>query len=275
MPGFLYFLNNVQATPRKEELAALGLAHAFSKVPQMPSPPLVSGFACGEIQGLSGMILFDPERVEPGRAGFFPDRQTWIQLPGSEGKVFVGVDNSQIPTPGELQRVNMLPGSPVELGDERTWIVPIARSWSECDERLVWSDEVPRSMTVLPDGRWGPGEVVPRYRELWEIGDLYCSLCLGDPSEEQKRKINEYGSFSAAAIVLAVNYLVGPAECSLLRILDTHNALQILDALIQRADLRELAQKKRRQAVATEVASSPSSAGPADSTAVIAPPTSI
>ena len=269
MPGFLYFLNNAATPPRKEELGPLGLAHAFSKVPEFAG---VSGFHCGEIKGLNGIILFDSERVEPGRASFLADRQTWMELPGANGKIFVGVDNQALPTPGDLQRVNMLPGTPVELGDERIWIVPIARSWKDGGERVEWDDQLPRAVKVLPDGRWGAGQVVPRYRELWEIGDIYVSVVTGSATKEEVERLEHYGVFSAAAIILSANYLVGPAECSLLGLLNTQNAFELLDALIQRRDMDELAQKKMTQLAATAQASLPSSAGREDSTQVTAPP---
>jgi hypothetical protein len=167
----------------------------------------------------------------------------------------------------------MLAGTPVELGDERVWIVPIARSWKEDESTVKWNDELPFSVKVLPDGRWEAGQVVPRYRELWEIGDLYVSVVIGGATPEEAARLEQYGSFSAAAIILSANYLVGPAECSLLGLLNTQNAFQVLDALIQRAQMEELGQKKMTQRAAAEQVSLASSAGPGVSTEVTPPPT--
>lgn len=275
MPGFLYFLNNATEAPRKEDLGKLGLAHAFS---QAPAAAGVSGFACGDVRGLNGVILFDPERIDSGRAAFHAGQQTWLEVPAlrpDSPRLFCGMYNDAPPSPGDLQRPSMLPGTAAELGDGKTWIVPIARSWGADDEHVLWTRELPRRVRILPDGGWGPGEVVPAFRDLWEIDDLYYSVIRGGATDEQITKLNSYGLYSAAAIVLAANYLVGPAECSLLGLLDTQNARQILDLLIQRQEMEDLFQKKMTLLSVAAADSTLSCDGQKDSLPITTPPDSI
>lgn len=252
MPAFLYFLPNCTTPPSKEELAKLGLAYAFTRTPAVN--PVSNVF------GQNGAVAFDPERIDSGRAAFRADQQEWLPIPGSQ--CHVGVDKSDKPSPGDLQRLTMLPGRAVELGDEQLWQVPFARSWGEGG----WSDELPASVSVLPDGRWKNGETVPRYQELWQIASDYVSFILGGASEQEEARLQGYGLFSAGTLALQANYLVGPAECSLLRLWNKHNAQSVLDALVQRDQMEALLQKKMKEAGSGEAITSPSSAGPAAST---------
>lgn len=258
MPAFLYFLPNQSMPPTKEDLAQRGLAYAFSRLPAVN--PVSNVF------GQNGAIAFDPERIDAGRAAYRADQQDWLPIPGSD--CHVGVERAARPTPGDLQRVTMLPGRTVELGDELLWQAPIARSWSESG----WSEELPQCVSILPDGRWQSGDTVPKYRALWQIASDYIAFIMGVATPEEEGRIRTHGLFTAATIALQANYLVGPCECSLLQLWNHRTAQNVLDAMVQRDQLIELLQKKTKQLGSAVLNSSASSAGPEASTEPTPPP---
>ena len=253
MPGFLYFVPDLAQTPDKGLLKELGLDYAFAR---QPTP-------AGVVNGpdkKSGQLLFDPDKVASGRAQYQPACQRWQKWKTAKGReVYVGIETGSEPGPGDLQRPSMITGTAVELADESVWIVPIARDWSLDEEgKLRYAIVLPQSAALDESGQWSEGEVLPRYRRLWEINLDYYHVVRRVADEEATARV-ERSLLDMAAECLAANYRVQSAECSLLGLLSFVHAKRVLDGLIQRDALEEVLQKKMaagREASATSASSS-------------------
>ena len=92
MAGCVYYLPD-QESLTLDEARSSGWAYALEG-PEI----LARGVARGPDGAGRGLVLADPKRVEPGRIGYYGDRQTWRSYPGRPG-VFVGLDRERPPTP--------------------------------------------------------------------------------------------------------------------------------------------------------------------------------
>src|SRR5690349_6613963 len=117
MPGFLYFIPGVSAITSVSQLAEWGIAHAF-EVPGRKTPQPSAG-----PDNQSGLLLTDPDRVDPGRASYAPKRQIWRRH--AKG-YYVGMEKDVRLTPADLRRRKVIQGSkPLQLGDDQTWEIPV------------------------------------------------------------------------------------------------------------------------------------------------------
>lgn len=201
----------------------LGLGYAFES----------GGPACLEAHkgpdGGHGCIFVFPDAAGDHPPIHVTDRHEWIQLPGSG--VYVGVDPDQLPTPESLARREQIDGHFVTLGDGCEWLVPVARMISGATplpRRLAW------------DGtEWTPGDVMPKYRELFGAAcRLWEVLSGGDAAE-----LTLSTECDIAATALAINYRIGPAEISLMGLFSTQTEANIAKALIDWPALMELKKK--------------------------------
>lgn len=211
---FLYFAEGQHASHPAE------LRYAFE-----------AGVACRAVNnGPSGQAgsVFASSDVE--RVGYFPDDQTWRQLPKS--KCWVGYNNDAVPSANDLKRRQMLDGHLVDLGGQE-WLVPVARSWTD---ELRWTVNLPQSVQINTAGEWEFSGVVPRYRRLWEIGERWFDDAIKYGKKNSEGFLDAAMSvpeaFDLACEALAFNYRVGPAELSMLGVLESGSFVDILNALI-------------------------------------------
>jgi hypothetical protein len=260
MAGFLYYIPD--GTREKVTLAALreaGLGYAFER---NPTPAMVSRGP----DGRAGCVLADPQRVPAGEIGYYPDRQTWRQAAG----YWVGMLSSSPPGPKDLARVKMLADRawPVQLADDREWLIPVARAIHEEESgRLIHYPSLPHCVGVNEDGRWAVRGVKPAFRKLWDVAVRYWDSRWGaqtvsagtdesgearaeDPADENgdgarlSVAFDFVGLFDAALLALATNYRVGPHEVDLLGLFDTDSARRIMDAVVDWPFLEEWFKKK-------------------------------
>lgn len=199
----IYFAPDLRAiTP--EHIARLGLGYAFDGPAR-----------CREVsQGpdrRSGVVF---TAISAGPLGYFPDKQTWEQIPNSQA--WCGFDRNERPTPKDYERKMLLPGYPVVLSDGHEWRIPVARLVSG-------ASTLPRA--IKWDGAsWAEGDVLPRF------ADLYQAACkLWDDLRESGDAVVDY---DLAVNAIACNYRIGAAEVSALGLLDTSTGLDVLRALI-------------------------------------------
>lgn len=225
MSGFLYFLESCQVGQVHDLLPKSGLRYVLT-------PSLMSREASTGPGAMSGVVVADSNHVAASDLGFFPDRQTWRRKPGQEG-VWVGVGGVK-PGPEDLQLPVLLSGADVIMGDGQSWRVPFARY-------------LPRMMELDDQGRWVVGNVVERYRSLYEIAiewlDAKTSVFQwmddhdGSADEYQDQRLELDWLFSRSVDVLAANYAIGPVESSFLGLFVTGSRFSVLDALIDEAGL--------------------------------------
>lgn len=241
MAGFLYYLPGVTSYPTREQLVERGIGYAFD-----------GEYAGGKPRGpdgAEGFLLADPKRVE--RIGYLKDQQRWVQC----GDVWVGAYTDAIPTPDDLARDEQLGGHWVKLADGRTWLVPVARSYQEQDGELRWFHALPRTLKRSPDGHWVPGDVLPRYRSLWDLAvrfDVALSAARNEADQDDPRlAILRFDDLIESAIeAVQWNYRVGTAEAELLGLFAfdsrglSPDAWRVLKAVIDEETYLEWLKKK-------------------------------
>jgi len=178
---------------------------------------------------------------QPGRLhahgrtpAYYPDRQTWRQIPGSD--CWVGWTTGEAISPDEMLRDDAMQGHAVELADGRKWLVPVARAWSEEDAELRWAERLPMTAELDDAGRWQVGRVVGRYAALWDVASRFFeSIYAGGKIDDENPGVFsfEFDDLIGAAVqVLAVNYRVGPVELSVLGAMSDAAAIAVMQAAV-------------------------------------------
>jgi hypothetical protein len=260
MPGFLYFLPDLNDEPLLAKCRELGIGYALER------PPI--GRRVQNVFGKHGWIVADPDRVEPGHVKYEAALQVWQKWtpPGCAAAVWVGMYSASPPTVGSLQRRNFLGGQPVELADGGVWYVPVARQWHDDDgPGLIYSTDLPRTARLNDDGEWMLGDVTPALKWLWDLSVRFYDAKIGQAT---------FNALRAAAQALSANYLVNEAELSLLGCVTREHAIAVLDALVQWPVAEELFQKKMLQRGSAATAGSDSASGPAAAEETTALPSS-
>ena len=275
MSGFFYFLPGISrmaTLPSAEEIAARGLAYAFE------GRPHGRGVMMGRVEGY---LLGCRRRFADVGEVYFDPAQQW--QPHPSGKYSVGYYPDRLPGPAELARAKLIEGHSIELADDRRWEVPLARSvHAAADPKLIcaWSCELPQALAIDAKGDWIEQGPLPRYRSLWDLVSSWNDARRSFADDPAAAKLIEHWStykvrIDAAVQVLAANYVVGPIECSILRLLTKENTKEILDLAIDQPEFERLLKKflatvAPAQPTAAADGSS-SSAGPAVTDQVTAP----
>ena len=235
MGCFLYFIPGAGAGVGLTDFERAGIGSAW------PAERTKRETLQGPIGQGQGVVVAD-SRLGESRVGVFPDRQTWHKVPGSTA--WCGYYSEDPPTPDDLLRADPLPGHRVTLADGRPWLVPVARGVAEDG----WYHTLPRLSTLDESGDWTPGDVVPRYRELWETAckwwDAINEAQVEPTAEGARLTLDFAGIHDAAVVALAANYRVGRTEAAVLGLFDDRCVRDVLDALIDGPTLIEFAKKK-------------------------------
>lgn len=265
--GMLYYLPNAKSA-NPDALAAAGLS---SVIDRSASREVGIG-----PDGQPGLLVC--------QTGLYPtfsyhrDQQIWAKRYGSD--VWIGFDQAAPPGPEELARRSLLPGREIELADGRKYTVPLLRSFdaAQLDGPLTYQCLLDQTLAQDPDtGRLVPGDVLPKYREVWaqamRIGDSLLGQLTGGKSTAELED-GDLEKFVAA--VLSLNYRVQMPELSALGLLTLQNLGAVMRAAIDWDTLQEnLGNRVRRAMPGTSTAGSTSSgdAQPiADATIPTAPP---
>ena len=226
MGSFLYFIPDRSAGLSAAEFKATGLWYALDG--SVHQQHLLTGGPGGR----GGLLLADAVHCDPSHLQYDPVEQDWTQTPSA----WLGRWKAESIGPEDLLRHKPLDGHWVELPDEKRWLCPIARSHVIENRSIRWHHTLPRSVTLGPDHRWRPGEVVGRHRRLWEISlawwDVRAAVASTNPEIGNTVRFDFEGLHSSAAECLTANYRVGPDEISMLGLFDSESARNILDALI-------------------------------------------
>ena len=214
MSSFYYWIPNGKPSIALPELLQLGLGYALE------GGHTARGCDSGPDKQRGAVVCQGANK--DGRLGYFPEKQTWKQIPGKD--VWCGYYTEAMPTPEELARDEPIPGVWIELDGGGKWQAPIARKRFEDDGELFWSYNVPRRLTLDEGGEWVPGEVKPRYQRLW-----------ADAERTEQAVIDgaEVDDLDAIAIrALQINYRVSAIELDLLGIYDESLRVRLVHTLI-------------------------------------------
>jgi len=221
----VYYIPKLGRDYKAKDVVSAGLEHILGR-------PLVPRPAHKGPDGGSGVILGASEHVPANLLGYYPDKQTWHQVPRSEA--WMGYLTDDPPTPVDLVRSEGLNGHVVTLGDGNEYLVPVARALVEEDGELRHKVCVPRRTGVDKNGDWTVGEVIDRYAELWAIAEQWWDARIAATYDETKSfaVLDFAGENDAALTALATNYHVGKVEVAHLGLFHGQAVVDILDALI-------------------------------------------
>ena len=217
MSNFLYYLPHLPSSSLEAVRARVGHAidrPGFATRRCLAGPDQAEGLLVGYFSG------------EERRLCYVPAEQAWRKIPGQNEheKAWVGHYTASPPGPAELVRPDPLPGVPIVLGDGREWIIPVLLAWRGDEDAAGWQWQLPTRTDLDDEGRWVPGDVVPRYQALHRQAQRwfdYVTQCVSaaadaapeaDPDETVRVEIDTQDYFSTALAVLAANYRLVPAD---------------------------------------------------------------
>ena len=223
MTGFLYYVPG-RKRPSDDDLVALGLDAVLSR-------PIIAEVPQNGLDGGTGHTLAD-RSLDVAIVRILRDHQTWRAGPnGADGKpkFWIGYYNDQPPTPDDLKRPEsgQLPGPLLDLEQHR-WMVPRLREWRDSSDGPTFSSGVPRLLDYDENGKPARGNIVPRYRELWDescrVSGLLCDQLLGTGSAS----LGGDALLNFACRCLSTNYRVTLIELSVMNCASEADAAQVV-----------------------------------------------
>ena len=158
------------------------------------------------------------------------ERAKWEQIPNSTA--WLGFDPAHPPSPADLARPKQMNGHFVRLADGNDWLVPVARA-------ISGASPLPRRMKW--DGsQWQTGDLLAQYTELFAQACRAWDTIVGATSDGLATFTDEC---NLAAMALAINYRIGPAEISTLGLFDTASEVEVIKALVDWPALEEIKKK--------------------------------
>lgn len=257
MAQFLYFLPGEKEKSKADltsELNAAGLAHIADDG--------VNAF-CGTVAGPDkqpGVVFTVKSKGlagarPPVAVGFYPDAQTWAKCNG--GKFWVGYENNARPEPRDLARERQLESLHVKLGDDHTWLVPIAR-------RFDLGSVLPEALALDDSGQMIK-ETLPQYIRFSQMaGHFYDDFCIHANNDGLNEiKLDSYEKqIDLAVEALRFNYQISKWEVSALRLLATDNIMDVLLSTISMPSVAKItasmeARAKKKSASAESLTDTP------------------
>lgn len=213
---------------------ATDLAEAFPHARKLKSIQTQRGPA-----GRSGWLLYSSD--EPP-----PITDTCLEMGQGSGR-WVIMDGK--PSPGELQRPEMLEGSSVEMADGTAWQPAYARRFALLDDRITVYCPLPNGLQLdRYDGRWKPTGVAARLRPLADLAEAYQTALVEAAAAAPENATSfrfEFAHLDDLAIAgLTANYYISKWELALLDCYDLEARQRLIDAITDRATLTAWHQKK-------------------------------
>jgi hypothetical protein len=232
--GFIYYVAGAQTMGQARETiereGARGLAEGAAHVHSAAGP---------DSHGL--LIIADANGGAKASPEYTPGKQTWKK---AGRRLWVGFETARRPRPEELLRRNPIEGRPVAMGDGNDWLVPIARRCVGGPDGAAWLMALPRAHR-FEKGSWSPGEVLGRYRALWQRVEQYAGALVelgkGDPAAGELVSFEDENETIVEA--LAVNYRLGRHEVSALGLVTSEVVGPVIRVLCDLDALEELGKK--------------------------------
>ena len=210
---------------------------------------------CGSSELFLSTLHSTPEDAGPegpglvfanaGGYGYDSKKQEWIK--SDFGPYWIGYVKADRPQPEDLERDPMLKGHKVQMGDGNYWLIPTARYYVDVDEQdmFTWAISFPQRRK-LKDGHWVHGEVIAKYRELWQtvlrVDEMTERDQSGDPDAFEDITIDDTSGMIVQA--LAANYRVSAEIVSFLDLVDTSHVAKVYHALTDGPSMPAIRAKK-------------------------------
>jgi hypothetical protein len=247
---FYYWLPNQSRVIKLPELLEAGLGYAVE------DKFTARGNDSGP-DGNQGVVVCHGDNRD-GRLGYWPDKQVWKQIPGQD--IWLGHYLEQRPKPKDLARAEQISGYWVRFDDGHQWLAPMARRWTELDDRLFWDYNLPRRYSLNDNAEWVPGDVKPKYERLWTLAmqyddQLFDAVASAEEEPDGTLRFDFPEINTLAVMALQVNYRVGASELDMLGVYDESSRQLILDALLDNQTWMKWIKKKQAAAVQPGVSS--------------------
>jgi hypothetical protein len=232
MASFLYFHPGGPAAITPKHVTKIGLDYALDGA-QLEGRRVNNNSPSGK----PGLLFADSARQGGKAVGYYADQQTWRQMPsiGGRPELWVGYWNDAKPTPGELQRPQMLRGPLITFADGNQWQIPIVRHY-DVDH---YQSALPAYLDYDDSGKVVKGNPLEKYNELWELTTPIAEAHISDA------ECTDDQLYTAIFALLGANYTVGMAEIIALQILADDESLALAALASCRYDkLLEWLQKK-------------------------------
>lgn len=248
MGHLLYYAPKGITIRKHADLVRVGLGYATDG----RGGPLAVGTPKGP-DGLEGVffVLPLPDGSHPPLQDLVGRVDTWAECETDVG-IQVGFVSSDPPTPKDLERKIMFPGTPVRLADGTEWSIAIARY-------LDGSTALPLRAS-RKNGEWVFDAIDARYSEFWNRSLQYFNCIMGVDGAPLFEAPDEL-DFAAAA--LSVNYRISPAEIGLLGLFDTNVAHNISMEAVDFSAIKKKAEESMRRNVEHGLEASCPDTGPA------------
>lgn len=233
MSAFLYFVADLNKPVTVEDLAGLGLAHAFEVCPQ--SSPISGRTPTGG----PGMLVWNQARLGEMMPAYNAEQQTWRKVPGYPD-LLAGYYTATPPTPATLRKTGGMAGEAVTLGDGHEWIAPRLSTWGG---ENGYSPAYALVAELDDAGNWVSGGASIESQSLKNLFDRLYPI-LADPSG-----VTATASLDFVCELLAVNYAVSKVELAMLKVLKTDETLvRILSIALDWESVIEWTKKKIEEA---------------------------
>lgn len=267
MAGFLYYIEAAKSDVKIEALRQLGLGYAFDKQGDFTAAVVTRGPG----DSGPGIVIADTRRLGERGLGLYLDQQVWRMIPcAGDRKLMVGHYKDHPPRPVDVARSTQLPGHPVVLADGQSWLIPVARAFSEQNGKVGFVENLPQCVGVDEKGNWTRDGVKPQFAALWELATKWWDQVVAvlqdtDLPDTGTVEISfEFaGRNDAALLALSTNYAIGKTETAMLGLFDDQCSGLILSALIDMPSINLYLKKKLD---AAEPAISPTGDGPSAAT---------
>lgn len=211
MSGFIYFLPGRSGIdPADLERCGLGkvLTNPHGSAAHANTPSGGGGYTVADRS-----TPIELARIRPGE-------QTWKDAPKIDGETpyWVGYHNDAKPTPETLKRDEQIDGQPIVDVCGQTWLAPQLRQWMEGPPEAPFQQRplLPCVCDLNDEGHVTLGEVIPRYREIWNRSwDVASALW---PSKVNTGGVmDDHEAVKFSGELLNVNYRVTFLELALLQ----------------------------------------------------------
>jgi hypothetical protein len=217
MAGFLYYLPH-DGPKTQAELEAAGFPHA--EIIELPGGGVTGGpdGLNGHVSKLRGPVVAGGH--EP-TIGYYAETQVWREI--LDGKMWLGWERDNPPTPLDLQRPKLREGHTVTLADGNEWIVPVIRT-------LVGEAALSPVLTCDRSGKVLRERVEPEFARIWDLTQRAFAALQTVPYEASKISDDEVVELYCSA--LAMNYRMSRWEVLYLGLLSAKNMEPLFAALI-------------------------------------------
>lgn len=228
MGALLYFLPEVKGGVSALATASNGRLVSYGLADMLGENVSTRGADAGP-SGTHGLVVSHSGRAT--QIGYWPDRQTWSEVPACEGRLaaWIGFATDSPPGPDDLARDEQVGGHMIKLGDGREWLIPIARAFP--DDSPI--DEILR---IGPNGELVKAPL-PKYAAITADADRVWRMMESandDPNQipSEDAIIPDLDCIAIATRALAINYRVRTQEVSALDLILRSTVMPVLLALI-------------------------------------------